>query len=102
MIDHILGNVLRTEPAEIDSVGLDWVCEAFLTKLNEQAQQTQMSQDPTQTQVPDSSAASSGSDLGHFPPRAQSSQSEVGHLELPQPWAETKGSEYEAPVTDPG
>lgn len=28
--------------------------------------------------------------------------SEMGHLELPQPWAETKGSGYEAPVTDPG
>lgn len=73
MIDHILGNVLRTEPAEIDSVGPYWVCEVFLTKLHEQVQQTQMSPDPTQTQVPDSSAAGSGRGLGHLPPRAQSS-----------------------------
>lgn len=28
--------------------------------------------------------------------------SEVGHLELPQAWAETEGSGYEAPATDPG
>lgn len=55
MINYILGNVPRIEPAEIDSVGVSWTCEVFLTKLagcflsmGKQAQQTQKRPGPPQ------------------------------------------------------